>query len=205
MKVTSSIKQVFDAYADWYVKKYVPTLIEDDPVEGMKELRANRWDHPLRGLRALEAAAIAKLEPSAGFLPSAYRELLTTVGAGTLLAASDDEPAPFRILRPAAVKKARKAAMACFSDEDKAVAAKKKRLDLSKMLPFMADGEDDEDEAFWVMLTLQTKNDDRVVIVERDHENGRPVGRKTKSFSEFVARWVACAKKREPLNPFDGL
>lgn len=205
MKATSSIKQLFDAYADWYVRKYVPTLVEDDREGGMKELRANRWDHPLRGLRTIEVAAMTKIVPRPRLLPPAYEELLTTVGAGTILAASDDEPAPFRILRPAAIKKARKAAMACFSDEDKAVAAKKKGLDLSKMLPFMADGEDDEDEAFWVMLTLQTKDDDRVVIVERDHENGQPVGRKTKTFTEFVTRWIACAKKREPLNPFDGL
>ena len=206
--MTTSLQDLFAKYSSWYVKKYVPTLIEDDPDDGMKELIANRWDHPFRGLRPLGESRVAKVERDFGPVPLAYTELLTTMGVGTILAASDGEPAPFRILRPTELKKARKLAFGCLSTEDTAMVAKKLDLDTSKMMPILSDGEDDEDAAFWVMLTRQTKQDDRVVLLERDHEDGWPLGRRkkaAKSLHEFVARWIACAKKLEPLNPYDGI
>lgn len=88
----AALAELFEAYRRWYVTKWLPTMIEDDPEEGMADYRKNGWDDPLRKLKKLTRPEVADLVKTAGPLPKAYVELLTTVGVGPLLSAYDEEP-----------------------------------------------------------------------------------------------------------------
>lgn len=199
-RLVSTLAEAFAKYQRFFVKQYVPSLIEDDPEEGLAELREQGWDDPLRRLKKLPREGVAKLTKDVGPLPAPYVELLTTVGVGPLLASSEEEPIPFFVLKPTEIVKARKAALSWLSPADAKLAEAKLGIDAKKLLPIMTD----EGWGFFVMLTRRDAKDDGVVLFDHGYETGHPF-RKPKPFATFVKRWIACARALSPLNPFDGI
>lgn len=195
-----TLADAFAKYQRFYVKQYLPTMIEDDPEEGMADCRRYGWDDPLRRLKKLSRADVAALVKKVGPLPAAYVELLTTVGVGPLICSYDDEPIPFHILRPAQIDKTRKTALSWLSAADAELAQDTLGIDAKKLLPIMTD----DGQGFFVMLTRRSADDDGVVLFDHGYETGHPF-RKPKPFATFVKRWIACAKELSPMNPFDGI
>ncbi len=194
-----SVAEAFAEYRRFYVERYVPKMIEDDPEEGMADFVEQAWDEPFQKLKKLSKADVKALTKKLGPLPEPYVELLTELGVGPLLCSYEDEPIPFHVLKPTQIAKAKQDALSWLSAAD-AKLALAQGLDPAKLLPFMTD----DGRGYYFMLTRRTPDDDAVVIFDHAYETGHPF-RKPKPFVTFVARWIAQAKKGGTLNPYDGI
>jgi hypothetical protein len=197
---TSEVVGMLDKYRRWYRETYVPKMLDEGPFDGVEDFEEHGWDDPLGALQALESADIVEIEKTFGPLPRPYKELITLVGVGPLICAYDEEPIPFHIIHPSELGKTRADAMSWLSEADARLARSTLDLDPDQMLPFMTD----DGRGTYFMLTRQTDDDDRVVLFDHAYEQGHPFGR-SKSFMGFLERWIGCAMKLNPLNPFDGL
>lgn len=196
----TSLVEAFREYQRFYVQEYLPSMIADDPEELLAGYEMYGWADPLGGLRTLTDDEVAALVSRVGPLPAAYVELVTTVGVGPLVAASEDEPSTFTILAPDEIETATKTAMSWLSAKDAELARNKLGLDPEKLLPILCD----EGKGFYVMLTRRDAEDDHVVLFDHGYESGHPFP-KPKPFAAFVSRWITCARELAPLEPFTGL
>lgn len=189
-----TIRKQLEAYAAWYEKKWLPRWMDESGFE--EDELEDDWRTALH-LEPLTKQQLATAEKRLGRLGKGYRAFLLEVGAGTLLSAYDDEPLPFTFFTPREALAERKVIRTWLSKEDAAASAKK-GLDITKMVPLMTD----DGHGWWALLT--SADSDRVVLFDHGYETGRPFG-VVKPLEAFFKRWIACAKREEPLNPFDGL
>ncbi len=189
-----TIRSELDAYARWYATKWLPRWMDESGYE--EDDLEPEWAKAL-DLRPLTKLQVAAAERRLGRLGKTYRSFLLEVGAGTILSAYDDEPLPFTLFTPTQAIKELPRIRSWLSKDD-ARASAEKGLDLSKMVPLMTD----DGHGWWALLTRA--DSDRVVLFDHGYETGRPFG-KVKPLEAFFKRWISCARREEPLNPFDGL